>query len=252
MPASRIFSSIRRLGHAALSVFAAAILVGATAMLLSATASAAPGNGNGNGAEHANPGNNGKAHEVHTSPQPASNADFTGHGANTHGPYDSTRDGSPSGNGNGTGNAIGKPCAGCVGKADNKNPPGQLPGGSDANAGYECDRNHGVGRTNPAHTGCRPDSPPPPPDTCPSGNPPVNGQCDGDNPGGDNPGGGTPGGGQPPQAQPGAVPASAAGEDLAFTGAAVLPLLGLAAMTIVAGAVLMLASRRRRRPLSTD
>src|SRR5206468_1090102 len=87
-------------------------------------------------------------------PQPASNADFSGHGANTHGSYDSTRNGSPSMNGNGNGNATGKPCAGCVGKADNKNPKGQYPNGSDHNAGYECDRNHGIGRSNPAHTGC--------------------------------------------------------------------------------------------------
>jgi len=58
-------------------------------------------------------------------------------------------------NGNGGGKAVGKPCAGCVGKADNKNPKGQMPNGSDHNAGYECDTNHGVGRTNPAHTGCQ-------------------------------------------------------------------------------------------------
>ncbi|WP_410576829.1 LPXTG cell wall anchor domain-containing protein [Amycolatopsis sp. lyj-108] len=103
----------------------------------------------------------------HTKPQPPSKADFSGHGANKHGPYDSTRDGSPSANGNGGGKAAGKPCAGCVGKADNKNPPGQLPGGSDANAGYECDRNHGVGRGNPAHTACVPDRTPP------ATNPPV-------------------------------------------------------------------------------
>ena len=89
-------------------------------------------------------------------PQPASNADFSGNGANVQGPYDSTRDGSPSENGNGFGAAIGKPCAGCVGRADNKNPPGQLPGGSDANNGYECDGNSGIGKTNPAHTGCVP------------------------------------------------------------------------------------------------
>jgi hypothetical protein len=57
-------------------------------------------------------------------------------------------------NGNGKGKARGKPCAGCVGKADNKNPHGQYPNGSDHNAGYECDRNHGIGRSNPAHTGC--------------------------------------------------------------------------------------------------
>jgi hypothetical protein len=89
-------------------------------------------------------------------PQPSSKADFSGHGANKSGPYDSTRNGSPSlnGNGNGNGRALGKPCAGCVGKADNKNPKGQMPNGSDPNAGYECDRNHGIGRTNPAHTGC--------------------------------------------------------------------------------------------------
>jgi len=90
-----------------------------------------------------------------SSPQPASKADYSGNGANRHGSYDSTRDGSASGNGNGGGKAKGKPCAGCVGKADNKNPKGQAPDGpTDRNAGYECDRNHGIGRTNPAHTGC--------------------------------------------------------------------------------------------------
>jgi hypothetical protein len=41
-----------------------------------------------------------------------------------------------------------------VGKADNKNPQGQYPNGSDHNNGYECDGNHGIGKTNPAHTGC--------------------------------------------------------------------------------------------------
>ncbi|MCU1379316.1 MAG: hypothetical protein JWN29_2299 [Acidimicrobiales bacterium] len=45
-----------------------------------------------------------------------------------------------------------KPCNGCVGRADDKAPAGQAPG--DANAGYECDRNRGVGRGNPAHSGC--------------------------------------------------------------------------------------------------
>jgi hypothetical protein len=52
----------------------------------------------------------------------------------------------------------GQPCDGCVGNADDKAPPGQtvdgVVDGSDANAGYECDRNHGVGRGNPAHTAC--------------------------------------------------------------------------------------------------
>jgi hypothetical protein len=90
-----------------------------------------------------------------TSPQPNSNADDNGHGANVGpGPYTSTRNGSASGNGSGNGLAIGEPCAGCVGKADNKNPPGQMPDSSDPNSGYECDLNHGVAQTNPAHTGC--------------------------------------------------------------------------------------------------
>ena len=90
-------------------------------------------------------------------PQPTSNADKNTGGANGQcpaGAYCSTRHGAASGNGSGSGKATGKPCAGCVGKADNKNPPGQAPSGTDANAGYECDRNHGIGRTNPAHTGC--------------------------------------------------------------------------------------------------
>lgn len=78
----------------------------------------------------------------------------TGNGANTSGAYDSNCDGSASENGNGNGLAKGKPCAGCVGNADDKNPPGQAPNGDDANAGYECDTNRGVGKSNPAHTGC--------------------------------------------------------------------------------------------------
>ena len=92
-----------------------------------------------------------------TQPQPTTQNEVPGGpGANnqTNNPYGSTRNGSPSLNGNGKGNATGKPCAGCVGRADNKNPKGQAPGGSDNNAGYECDRNHGIGRSNPAHTGC--------------------------------------------------------------------------------------------------
>jgi hypothetical protein len=76
------------------------------------------------------------------------------------GAYCSTRDGSPSLNGNGGGKSTGKPCAGCVGKADNKNPPGQAPNGSDRNNGYECDGNHGIGKGNPAHTACKPTTPP--------------------------------------------------------------------------------------------
>jgi LPXTG-motif cell wall-anchored protein len=139
--------------------------------LSTAPALANPGNGNGN----PNPPGNASSHVTNgtagtvgspTSPQPLSNADNSGHGANTNpGPYTSTRNGSPSLNGNGTGQAVGKPCAGCVGKADNKNPPGQFPNGSDPNSGYECDRNNGIGQTNPAHTGCA--ASPPVPETPP-------------------------------------------------------------------------------------
>lgn len=74
-----------------------------------------------------------------------------------------------SANGNGKGKAVGKPAAGSVGNADDKRPAGQTCG--DANSGYEGDRNHGVGRSNPAHTPdpCPVESSPaeelPPPDT---------------------------------------------------------------------------------------
>lgn len=59
----------------------------------------------------------------------------------------------PSMNGNENENSN-KPPAGSVGKADAKNPPGQAPDGGDANQGYECDGNQGIGQSNPAHTGC--------------------------------------------------------------------------------------------------
>jgi hypothetical protein len=104
------------------------------------------------------------------SPQPLSNADKNPGGANNGGncgAYCSTRDGSPSLNGNGNGGAGGKPCAGCVGKADNKNPKGQAPNGSDHNNGYECDGNNGIGKGNPAHTACSP-RPTPTPSPTPS------------------------------------------------------------------------------------
>jgi hypothetical protein len=59
--------------------------------------------------------------------------------------------GEPSGNGV----ATNQPAAGTVGKADTKCPPGQAPNGTiDKNKGYECDLNQGVGKTNPAHSGC--------------------------------------------------------------------------------------------------
>ena len=90
-----------------------------------------------------------------------SDADFSGNGANKHGPYDSTCDGRISQNGQGDdAPGGGTPCAGCVGKADNKQPPGQVAefnGQKPNDMGYECDGNQGVGahygNGNPAHTG---------------------------------------------------------------------------------------------------
>ncbi len=130
------------------------------------SAGSSSGSSNGESGSHESSGTAGTSGDVN-SPQPISNADANKGGANGQcpdGPYCSTRDGSPSLNGNGKGEAKGKPCAGCVGKADNKNPKGQKPNGSDHNAGYECDRNHGIGRSNPAHTGC--ETPVTPPPTC--------------------------------------------------------------------------------------
>ena len=84
----------------------------------------------------------------------------TGNGANTGDAYDNTCD-SPDydpipGNGDGNGERVGIPCTGCVGQADDKNPKGQMPGGSDSNNGYECDGNKGIAQGNPAHTTCTP------------------------------------------------------------------------------------------------
>jgi hypothetical protein len=216
-----------------------ALAAAAALALAPGLALADPGNGKGNGITNNPQVPPGQSTQDTSVPQPPSNADFSGNGANVHGPYDSTRDGSPSQNGNGGGEAVGKPCAGCVGKADNKNPPGQLPGGSDANKGYECDANHGVGRSNPAHTGCKPgETPPttPPPTTPPTKTevPPP-----------------PPGGGAPqapaPQAAPQAAAQAADVDELAFTGFDVLPL-GLAGFTLIGagGAAVVMARRSRR------
>jgi hypothetical protein len=88
-----------------------------------------------------------------------SDPEFTGHGANRSGPYNSTCETNPQPSQNGQGNTNTKHCAGCVGNADDKNPPGQEPGPQDPNRGYECDQpgdppNQGVAEGNPAHSGC--------------------------------------------------------------------------------------------------
>ncbi|MFI6097845.1 hypothetical protein ACIA8G_19985 [Lentzea sp. NPDC051213] len=207
-----------------------ALAAAAALALAPGLALADPGNGKGNGITNNPNVPPGQSSQDTTVPQPPSNADFSGNGANVHGPYDSTRDGSPSLNGNGTGEAAGKPCAGCVGKADNKNPSGQQPGGSDANSGYECDSNHGVGRGNPAHTGCQPQTPPTKP------TPPTKDSTPEMPP---------PGGGPAPQAP---APQSAEADELAFTGFDVLPL-GLGGLVLVgAGGAAVVVARRSRRP----
>jgi hypothetical protein len=163
---------IRLTVAAILAVFAAcALSLGLAAVAMAGGGNHGQGNhGQGNGGAtqvQAAPG--GGSHSTATSGPGSSTQGCdgshnsnTGHGANRSGPYNNTCNGAPSGNGNGNGKATGKPCAGCVGNADDKNPKGQYPNGSDHNAGYECDRNHGIGRTNPAHTGCGTQTSPPP------------------------------------------------------------------------------------------
>lgn len=90
-----------------------------------------------------------------------------GNGANQSGPYDPANVGE--GDNQGNGNA---PDNGTVGKADAKNPPGQVGNGTDR--GYECDDNKGIGDNggNPAHSGCTPPTTPPggqEGETCPDG-----------------------------------------------------------------------------------
>ena len=246
--------------------------IAATAWLsagLAGPALADAGNGNGSSASATDT----------SQPQPQSNADSNPGGANNDGDcgsYCSTRDGSPSQNGNGNGNAEGKPCAGCVGKADNKNPPGQQPDGSDANNGYECDANHGIGRSNPAHTGCTTattagTTPATTPDT---GTTPTVGSTA--NAGSTPSGGATAGAATPPtsvlgvahQRQPASslptqvlgekfarnpasggqssLPAGVAPNALPFTGSDLLPALGGAGLLLLLGAGALVVGRRRR------
>ena len=139
---------------------AGALLLGLSLLAGAATAAPPPDHSdNGQASSHSSSGTSGTAGDP-SSPQPQSTADTNNGGANGQcpgGTYCSTRHGAKSQNGNGGGKATGKPCAGCVGKADNKNPPGQetsSPGTTFPNNGYECDNNNGIGKTNPAHTGC--------------------------------------------------------------------------------------------------
>jgi hypothetical protein len=166
-------SSVRRIGLAALALTLALVLA-------PVAGGAPPEGGNGNSAsapgqqkqEQPQPGAPGQEKGSQAEAPPRGQGDASaskqgksdGRGANQSGPYDPSGVGEPSGNGKSEDNNGKRPCAGCVGKADAKNPPGQLPGGSDANRGYECDENQGVGKTNPAHSGCgaKAGGPPPP------------------------------------------------------------------------------------------
>jgi len=201
----------------------------------------------------------------------------TGNGANTNGPGNDYAHncGADSANGNGGGNATGRPCAGCVGNADDKNPPGQFKNGNDKNRGYECDvkgkpngGNNGVGKGNPAHTPCKPTTT----QTCPDGTPlPASGTCgtttqscpDGT----PLPASGTCGtttsscvsNCTPPGGTPPAEVLSASSErptevlgvqvtrgaGLAFTGAATTPLTATAIALVCMGAALVVIARRR-------
>lgn len=134
--------------------FGASVLIGIWTLTGVAAAAPAPKADGGAGAS-ASPHDGQSSYTTDCSPSHRSDS---GHGANTDGsssPYSSTcpEEHAP-GNGVGEGAAAGTPCAGCVGNADDKNPPGQAPGGSDHNAGSECDRTEGVGKENPAHSGC--------------------------------------------------------------------------------------------------
>lgn len=202
---------------------------------LAAPAADNPGNAGGNSTEaHAEaPG------QVKQLPAPVVVAPAPSGGANVSGPFDSTSDGSPSLNGNGGGLAVGKPCAGCVGNADDKNPPGQVK--NDKDKGYECDDNNGVGKGNPAHSSCVPTEEPPgeePPGEEPPGKPGEPGKP------------GTPGAPGAETAKPASQEvvekADSDDSDLAFTGASVIApaLAGLA--LVGAGGTAVLVTRRRR------
>ena len=149
----------RSIISAALALFGALLLGLSLSAGVATAAPPADHSDNGQAASHSSSGTSGTSGDP-ASPQPQSTADANHGGANGQcpgGTYCSNRHGAKSQNGNGGGKATGKPCAGCVGKADNKNPPGQetsSPGTTFPNNGYECDNNNGIGKTNPAHTGC--------------------------------------------------------------------------------------------------
>lgn len=212
-----------------------ALAAAAALALAPGLALADPGNGTGNGITNNPQVPPGQSAVDTPAPPPDVNA-----------PPDSTLDGTPSANGNGGGEATGQPCAGCVGNADDNEPPVQVPGSADPNSGHECDSNNGIGVGNPAHTGCTTPTPPtenPPTENPPTENPPV------ENPPTENPLTETPapqqpfGGGAPLTP----APQVAQADELAVTGFDVLPLgLGGLALLGAGGAAVVMARRTRR------
>ena len=118
----------------------------------------------GGGNPNAGGGNPNSGDSGSNNGDPAHEGDCDQNDDGTGGVYDANCDGTHQNPGPGNSdNSPGKPADGTVGKADNKNPKGQQPGGNDHNKGYECEpgnTNKGVGKGNPAHTGCTYTPPP--------------------------------------------------------------------------------------------
>jgi hypothetical protein len=141
----------------------------------------------------------------------------------------------------------GPPADGSVGNADDKTPGGQS-NGDNPNKGYECDDNQGVGKGNPAHTGCTTST------TSQTGSSGCVGVCDTTTTTtttvpGEEPSAEVLGLTEEAPAAPGAAPAAAPATQLAFTGitADVLGFLGLALVAF--GAAFMLVARRNEESL---
>ena len=164
-----------------------ALLLALTTMLWFAAATPALAAGSGGGSGQTKKDQSAAGKNGQPDPEPTEDTEQASRGntscennagKGSGGEYDSTCDGTVGRNGGG-GN--GK-CAGCDGRADNKDPKGQSR--NDHNNGYECDNNGGIAKGNPAHSRCKappekPDETPPPP-TCPDGRPmPPSGVCGG-------------------------------------------------------------------------
>jgi hypothetical protein len=218
-------------------------LVWATAALAASNSQSANGN---NGKSESAPGH---APATTTQTTTTTKHSLSGHGANHSGPYDANYTGAPSANGNSSVKSTGRPLAGSVGNADNKNPHGQYPNAAtDGNNGYECDGNHGIARTNPAHTRSCQNAPTP-------GSPSVRGQTSSSPPPSETTSAPTvlgerttsPGATQPVAAVRATTSAKSSPKatNLPFTGFAVLALAGIGTIAILLGMAGLRAVPRR-------